>query len=312
VGKKKKKHKQNPRKPKAKPPRNLRVTVQEPRNETVPLLIDTRATQLEAHPAPLLGNQTSAAPPASRWKKGWVWLVKVATVIALLIAFYVLRPVLSAVETDMNPGDTLINLTVTNSGQTPANAIIVHCRVNKVVFMDKFTLELQNYSLWKAYSVNDLKSRESFIAECPTGWTLWMNNKDGFFALGPPNEGPSGALGIGFYFTNGMANLRNRGGTPEFVKSDLKDYTEFSMTSIDASVVIDYSWRFSPLKQEKIIHVVGDSYGGQKIMWRLVPDSEPLIPDGPIAASGFKIVASGGTKPGIVFDFPLKRHVQKN
>ncbi len=236
------------------------------------------------------------------WLKGWKLFVEVATFVALVLAFYALRPILTAVGLDNKEGSNSVSVTVTDSGM-PISHVSAQCITNKVVFADKFTLELHRYLLVNQYSVPDVKSGESFNIECPMSWSMWMGKEDGFFAFGGVIPGVP-TVGIGFFTNNGNPALMSPSGRVRLVTSDLVGYANYPVTAVDGTITVRYQWKFSWFPQEKLVHVVGSAYGDEKVMWRVAPESEPVAPDG--ALKGFRVKAYGSEKEFGITIGPVK------
>jgi hypothetical protein len=203
--------------------------------------------------------------------------------------------------TSLNTSDSFkddgAKITITNSGLTIRN-VKVQCVSNKVIFQDKYTLELNRYALINEYSVPDVTTGESFTADCNLAWTMWIGKADGFFMLGTGTAGKPD-VGIEFWFINGRPTLPVNGGAPRLVTTDFIGYSYSQITAIDGSYIILYSWPFSWLQQQKTIHAIARRNNGG-IKWRVAPASEPIIAD-VVRGDGFKITATGGEKEwGIV------------
>jgi hypothetical protein len=211
-----------------------------------------------------------------------------------------MRPVLSVSSfgTSDKFGDYGVRISITDNG-APIRTVTVQCVTNKVVFAEKFTLELERYALIDEYSVSDVKPGESFTADCLFGWAMWMKSSGGFFALGGITPGIP-TLGIGFYITNGIPSLMVTGGSPRAVTSDLVGLSNYRVTGIDGSLIVRYSWAWSWFRQEKTIHVIGATTN-KGVEWRVGPKSEPIIRDGRMPG-GFKVTAKGPEKGfGVTF-----------
>jgi hypothetical protein len=180
--------------------------------------------------------------------------------------------------------------------------VTVQCASNKVVFDDRFTLDLRRYVIIDKYAVPDVAPRESFTADCNFAWSLWMRSTDGFFILGGGRPGVP-ELGIAFYLTNGLPTLINPSGTPTAVKSDLVGYSSSPVIGIDGSFVIRYSWPMSWFRHRKAIHMIASRDSQGKLSWRVAPESEPIISDAALP-NGFTVTAKG---PDMGFGVILKR-----
>ena len=281
-----------------------------PKPKAIQLVIGVDSTAIRSAPVETQTNTPTIAQPrraAARgrsgqgfwpgWLKGWKLLVEIGGLVGLLIAVYALRPVLSATLFDTNDGNTGAQVSVTDNGMSILG-VSTQCITNKVIFSNRFTLELDNYALVNAYSVPHVRSGESFAVTCVFGWSMWMKSSDGFFALGDVQPGVQ-TLGIGFYVNNGVPALMRTGGAPQAVVSDLVGYSNYPVTAIDGSLLVRYHRPFSWFQQDKIIHVIACNQGGEKIRWRIAPESEPVIPDvdprllmaAGIKTTGFKVTA---------------------
>ena len=174
---------------------------------------------------------------------------------------------------------------------------MVKCFTNKVVFQDKNTLELDRFVRIKEYNVQDVRRGETFVADCNFAWSLWMNQTDGFLLLGGGTAGEK-QMGIPLTVKDGLPMLFPGAPLPAMIQPDFNGYPYSEVTGIDGSFVVSYTWPFSWIPQETVIHVIAERTS-DGLKWRVVPRDEPTIPDGP-HAGGWKLTArSNGEAWGV-------------
>jgi hypothetical protein len=190
------------------------------------------------------------------------------------------------------PGDDTARITVTNIGVgVPIRGVSARFVTNKVVFDNRFTLRLQHYIVFDAYSAPTVASGESFTVGCHLTWSMWMNDVgSGFFAFGEVRPDTT-ALAIGFTFKNGILTLDNTGGKTQIRMFGAFGFKRYPVTAVDGNLIVRYNWPFSLFPCEKIIHVIGTAYDGAT-RWRLAPESEPTVLDAKLPG-GFSVTATG-------------------
>ena len=229
------------------------------------------------------------------WLMGYKLLVEMGGLLALAITIYLFLPVLSVTSLGTSEvwGDNGAKISISVGG-IPIRAVTVQCVTNKVVFVDKYSLELQRYIASDQYSVSDVRSGESFTVDCTFAWTMWMKGNQGLLALGNPRLGAQD-IGIEFFVTSGGDPiLKETKSAPKlFIAYDLTGYSYYPITGIDGTVIIRYDWPWSWFRHERIVHLIAFK-GIRGIEWRVAPQSEPPIPSP--RNRGFTVLARGPQK----------------
>jgi hypothetical protein len=251
---------------------------------------------LRAQPPP----RTSLVNVWPAWAKGWKLLVEISAIIALLLAYYTIRPILSvtnSVGTGID-GTYGVKATVTETGTSPVKDVRVQCVTNKVIFDDKFTLEFEKFISVDEYSVGDMKAGESLTANCTFAWSMWeKSDQQGVLVLGYPTLVKPN-VGITYRYDRGAPVMTGNWPTAvTFPFGDAIRYQKHKLTAVDGSFVVRYRWWLSPFWQTKTIHMIESPGPEEGIRWRVAPASEPVIQDAPSQVDGWKMsVRSNNTE----------------
>lgn len=255
-------------------------------------------------PKGTLPTTQSVSPPKSQDNKKGFWpqflkgkalAIEVVAIVASIVTIYAIRPVLSVTSvtsSDMH-GQSAVKATIMDNG-IGISDVMVQCITNKVIFEERFTLDLSNYTKINEYSVPGMQSGESFTVECPFMWSMYATKVDGFFSFGDAIPGQK-VLAIPFKVSNGIMSVPASGAGAIGVTPSLSvstPGTKQTTTRADGTMVIRYKWSLCPwFSQEKRFHFITVPYSGG-ITWKEAPRSEPTISDARLP--GYKLKASGG------------------
>jgi hypothetical protein len=227
------------------------------------------------------------------WARGWKLGLEIGTLVGLVITFYALRPILSATSSVGTGIDGIygVKITVAEAGISMKD-VLVQCVSNKVIFDNRFTLQLNKFVSVDEYSVGDVSAGESFTVNCTFAWSMWdKTDGQGMLILGRPTVGRPN-LGMTFQYVNGVPMATSR--CPIAITVGFADavrYKNHEITGVDGSFVIRYRWPLLPFHQTKIIHMI-ESLGPENgIKWKVAPASEPVMPDAQ-RIDGWKMTAA--------------------
>lgn len=180
-----------------------------------------------------------------------------------------------------------VKVTITNTGMA-TTGVSVQCIVNKVVFEDKYTLELHHFVVMKEYQVPNVGSGESFTVDCNFIWSFWKNSgiNTGFFLLGPGASGVS-QIAIPVAFRGGIPYRIPGTPLPAVTIPDLYGFPHSRVTQVDGTFLVHYRWPLG-YEQERPIHIVAERRS-EELIWHAAPSSEAIVPDG----SGWKLTVDG-------------------
>jgi hypothetical protein len=225
------------------------------------------------------------------WLTGWR-LVANFIPVGILLTLYSLRPVLSVsspLPSDLHDTNGA-KVSITNTGMKIKN-VKVQCVTNKVLFKNIHTLEMDRFVKINEYSVADVGTGESFTGDCGFIWSLWTKATDGFFIFG---GGVSGVpqMAIPFLLNNGNASFLPGAPIPRIMKPDFAGYAYNQVTAADGSFIVSFTWPWSWLRHERIIHVIARQTS-DGLKWRVAPSSEPVIRDANPGPDGLTFTAKG-------------------
>ena len=217
---------------------------------------------------------------------------EIVGIVALAVGIYAFRPVLSAsspLPSDLHDTNGA-KISITNSGMKIEN-VKVQCVTNKVLFKGIHTLKLDRFVKLNEYSVPDVGTGESFTGDCNFIWSLWTKSTDGFFIFG---GGVAGApqMAIPFLLNSGNASFVPDAPIPGVMKPDFVGYDYNEVTAADGSFIISYTWPWSWVRQERIIHMIARRTS-DALKWKIAPKSEPIIRDANPGPDGLTFTAIG-------------------
>ncbi len=210
----------------------------------------------------------------------------------VVLSVYAVRPVLSvsSLNTSDLHGANGAKLSITNSGMKIRN-VKVQCVVNKVLFKNIHTLEMDRFAVVNEYAVPDVATGEAFTADCGFAWSMWTKPTDGFLLFGGGAAGVP-QLGIPFLLNNGNPSFAPNASIPVILKPDFVGYSYNQVTGVDGSFVLAYTWPISWIRHEHVIHMIARRTT-EELSWRVAPNSEPVIPDAQPGKDGIKFTATG-------------------
>jgi len=221
------------------------------------------------------------------------------TFLGLPAMLYTLSPVLSvgSLQASDLHGNNGVKTSITVTGMGIRD-VSVQCATNKVIFENKNTLALPNFTLINEYAVGVVGRGESFTADCNFAWSLWTNSTDGIFLMGAGLEGKP-QLAMPIFFRDGLPYPAPSPSIPSLMTPNLTGYSSAQVTAIDGEFIVLYKWPFCPFQQTRIIHLIAER-NDSDLKWRPAPGSEPIIPN---ATGGYVFTASGnGGKWGVTMN----------
>jgi hypothetical protein len=209
-----------------------------------------------------------------------------ATLAALILGVYVMRPVLVAsyAEPPSNSPFYYIEVLVTNTGHVSINNVTVTCAGNKAVFSGKHTMVINGMITITVYKTPDLKPGESFIASCTLPWFFYMNEEMGLISFGDMALQKQKIPALSFAVRYGNPIPASVNFRPELI--DTTAFVSYPVTAMDAKFVVDYD--VFGFKRSKSIHMTGGKLG--KFIWHIQPSDLATIQDG---VGGIKITVGG-------------------
>jgi len=273
-------------------------------NIYMPILYGPDGKPLSASGLRQSGPPRKAPPPGRthipRWLSGSVTgLVTLVTVAGFGIALYVMRPILTPSSLENGPFSTeQARLMITNNGQLTMYNVQQSCQATKVVFGGKHTLDAHQFSvLFTQRTVPDVKSGESFPANCVQAWHLLISiNKDaGLLAFGDvPIDVNNGTQFIWAFQINPDKSIRVTH-TPQpgdrLIPQSFASATEIPVTGIDMSVKTDYELFFHAHRFTRHFRFITQTVSNNGLAWVPVPETQPPIPSG---MGGLDLTLSGG------------------
>jgi len=285
---------QAPPAPITRPPLRVYHGNTKPGMSEIPPLYDAHDHLIQREAAPQPAEKARAVPI---WRRGWAITAEICTVVALGIALYMLRPILSVTSFTGTGTDNAygVKATVADTGISPIRDVKVQCVTNKVIFDNSFTLAFNNFVSWEEYSVGNLKSGESFTANCTFAWSMWEKSDRGMLILGHGTPGKR-SLGVTYQYVNGTPMPTSSGPAILIVGfEDAIHYQNRQLTTVDGSFIVQYKWRLWPFQQTTIIHMIESPGPEEGIRWRVAPASEPVIPDAPAQDRGWKMTGDSNS-----------------
>jgi hypothetical protein len=167
----------------------------------------------------------------------------------------------------------------------------IQCVTNKIVFNGIHTLKLDRFVKLNEYRVPDVGTGESVTGDCNFIWSLWTKPTDGFFIFG---GGVAGALQMAmpFLLNDGNASFPPGVPIPGMMRPTFTGYSYNDVTAADSTFIISYTWLVPWARQERIFHMIARRTD-DGLIWRVAPESEPVINDAPPSPEGLTFTATG-------------------
>lgn len=227
--------------------------------------------------------------------------LEILGLVGFLLAFYALRPVLSAISVTGTGIDGIYGakVEIVESG-FPIRDVTVRCLTNKVIFDNSMVVTFERFLAIDEYSVGSVKSGETFTFNCTVAWSLWeMPDEQVALIAGYPTPGKPN-LGVALQRKDGALSLIGPvPGAITFTPQNMANYRSHRITGVDASAVIQYRWPFTRFRSEKTVHLVESLGPEDGIKWKIAPEGEPVLSDPD--AEGWKLaIKSNGETFGVI------------